>query len=156
MVLALSNSIFAADENTKYGSLPHWRNLLSDPSAFILYLSPMSNPNDPVAFLFVVPRVYNPPIQNRFTTGSHIWLAGVTPQWRQSGCLTRLVQELDDVAMVTICTYPSRFQTMWSWLILPAWKYERALGGGKVMLGRPSRLEDGRPDVFLVSSKPFI
>ncbi|KAI9067933.1 hypothetical protein FKP32DRAFT_1549029, partial [Trametes sanguinea] len=131
----ISHAIFSSDESMKYGSLDHWRSRLSDPSSFILYLSPTSEPARPVAFTFVILREYDPPIREH-TTGLQIWIAGASPDWRNSGCLTRMVHELDDTPMLTICIFPSRFEAMWNWLLRRGWEVERDLGGGKVMLSR--------------------
>ncbi|KAI0676117.1 hypothetical protein C8Q78DRAFT_369688 [Trametes maxima] len=138
-VLALSNLIFGVDGRTdvKHGSLSSWRNRLSHPSSFILYLAPASNPNEPVAFLFVVPRQHDPPLWSGATDGIHIWLAGVLPEWRAAGCLARMVRELDDVDTLTVCTFPSRFPAMWNWLTRRGWLQEHEFSDGKVLFSRP-------------------
>ncbi|OSD04912.1 hypothetical protein PYCCODRAFT_1352168, partial [Trametes coccinea BRFM310] len=115
----------------------HWRSpaRLSDPSSFILYLSPTSEPARPVAFIFVNPREYDPPILEH-RKGLHAWIAGASLDWRNGGCLTRMVHELDDIPVLIICTFPSRFEVMWKWLLRRDWAVERDLGAGKVSLSR--------------------
>ncbi|KAI0765629.1 hypothetical protein BD413DRAFT_163623 [Trametes elegans] len=136
-ILTLSNFIFAADDSTKHGSLPYWRRSLSHPSAFILFLASESRPDTPVAFLFVIPRTYNPPLRSGATDGLHIWLAGVRPTFRSAGCLTTMVRQLGNIGTVTVCTFPSRFPDMWNWLTRRGWLLEQELEEGKVMFSRP-------------------
>ncbi|KAI0630646.1 hypothetical protein C8Q77DRAFT_1062937 [Trametes polyzona] len=136
-VLTLSNAIFSADESTKHGSLSYRRDQLSHPSSFIIYLTPTTSPpNDPVAFLFVLPRNYDPPLHNGATEGLHIWLAGVAPEWRAAGCLTTMVNELNDIGVLTVCTYPLRFPLMWKWLSRRGWLPEQEFADGKIMYSR--------------------
>ncbi|KAM5541423.1 hypothetical protein V8D89_004977 [Ganoderma adspersum] len=133
-ILALSNRIFSSDETTKHGSLACWENYLAHPVSRILYLVPPSAPAHPIGFIFVIPRTTEPPLNNGATDSAHIWLAGVLPEWRRAGCLTRMIEELDGVGQLTICTYPSRFPNMWRWLNSRGWAQERKFEDGKVLL----------------------
>ncbi|KAI0690877.1 hypothetical protein C8T65DRAFT_671115 [Cerioporus squamosus] len=135
-VLALSNTIFSADGSTKHGSLPYWQHHLSHPSSFVVYLAPASSLDKPIAFLFLIPRTNSPPLKNGANDSLHIWLAGVLPECRKGGCLTRLVQELDAANVLTVCTYPTRFPNMWRWLVGRGWVQEREFDDGKIMLSR--------------------
>lgn len=140
-VLALSNAIFSTvfsdHESTKRGSMPYWRDQLSHPSSFIIYLAPSSEPDNPVAFLFVTPRAYDHPLKSGAVEGLHVWLAGVSPEWRAAGCLTRMVCELGGIDILTICTHPSLFPLMWRWLTRRGWLQEQEFADGKVMFSRP-------------------
>jgi hypothetical protein len=90
----------------------------------------------PVAFLFAHPRTHLPPLQDGTIESMHIWLAGVLPEWRKSGCLQRMTREVvtDPELTYTVCTTPSIFPDMWPWLLKRGWRQERDLGEGKVML----------------------
>lgn len=137
-VLAMSNAIFAVtDSNDKHGSLPYWRNHLRHPSSFIIYLASNIQPDIPIAFIFVIHRQYDPPLTNGAVDGLHIWLAGVSSEWRTAGCLTTMIRELDDIATLTICTFQSRFPLMFSWLNRRGWLQEQKFPDGKVMFSRP-------------------
>ena len=139
-VLALSNAIFNTDpsEDATHGSLAEWQARLARPSSFIVYLAPPTEAApQPVAFLFMIPRITNPPLRNGVIESTHIWLAGVLPEWRRGGCLATMVAALDDIDPLTVCTYPSRFPNMWAWLNRRGWVQERELGEGKVMFSRP-------------------
>lgn len=137
-VLAMSNDIFAVTDSTdKHGSLPYWRNHLSHPSSFIIYLASSIQPDLPVAFIFVIPRQYDPPLTNGAVRGLHIWLAGVSPEWRTAGCLTRMIRELDDIDTLSICTFQLRFPLMFDWLTRRGWLQEQKFPDGKVLFSRP-------------------
>ncbi|KAI0640720.1 hypothetical protein C8Q79DRAFT_1113905 [Trametes meyenii] len=139
--MALSNLIFDVDGSTdvKHGSLSYWRNHLPRPRSFIVYLAPASNPSEPVAFLFIIPRLHNLPLRNGATDSVHIWLAGVLPEWRAAGCLARMVREFDDIHMLTVCTFPARFPAMWNWLTRRGWTQEQEFPDGKlkVLFSKP-------------------
>ncbi len=135
-ILALSNFIFSADATTKHGSLLYWQSHLTHPSSFIVYLAPASTPDKPVAFVFIIPRTNSPPLRNGASDSLHIWLAGVLPDCRKGGCLTRLVQELGGAEILTVCTYPTRFPNMWRWLVGRGWVQEREFDDGKILLSR--------------------
>ncbi|KAH9893578.1 hypothetical protein C8Q73DRAFT_538957 [Cubamyces lactineus] len=139
-VLALSNAVFAFDGSTKHGLISYWRDCLSHPSSFILYLAPEAEPTRPVAFLFVIWRKYDSPLKNGIAEGQHVWLAGVAAEWRQGGCLARMVHELRHIDKLTICTHPRRFPQMWNWLTRRGWKQEREFEDGKVMFTRPAQI----------------
>ena len=136
VILALSNRIFSSDTSTKHGSLAYWQNHLAHPVSKIFYLVSASAPEQPVGLIFVIPRTTEPPLKNGGTDSVHIWLAGVLPEWRKSGCLTQMIQELRDVDQLTVCTYPSRFPNMWKWLNSRGWVQEREFEDGKVLLSR--------------------
>ncbi len=135
-ILALSNRIFSSDATTKHGSLSYWQNHLTHPVSKILYIVPPSAPAQPIGFIFVIPRTTQPPLKNGATDSVHIWLAGVLPEWRKAGCLTRMIQELAGVGQLTVCTYPARFPNMWKWLNGRGWVQERDFEDGKVLLSR--------------------
>ncbi|KAH9857298.1 hypothetical protein C2E23DRAFT_807413 [Lenzites betulinus] len=136
-VLHLSNVIFSADESTKHGSLPYWRNCLLHPASFIIYLTPISPGSDnPVAFIFVIHRKHDRPLKNGATHSTHVWLAGVSPERRRAGCLARMMHEVDNIRPLTICTHPSRYPMMWSWLNRRGWPQEREFADGKVMFSK--------------------
>ncbi|RPD57207.1 hypothetical protein L226DRAFT_536633 [Lentinus tigrinus ALCF2SS1-7] len=135
-VLTLSNAIFSADGSTKHGSLPYWQNHLKHKSSSIIYLTPVTASDNPVAFLFLIPRSTTPPLKNGASNSLHVWLAGVLPECRTGGCFTRLMNELNDVDQLTVCTFPTRFPDMWRWLTSRGWVQERELDEGKVLLSR--------------------
>nr|VWP01810.1 Multicopper oxidase [Ganoderma boninense] len=135
-ILALSNRIFSADSTTKHSSLSYWQNQLTHPVSRILYLAPASAPARPIGFIFVIPRIADPPLKSGATDSVHVWLAGVLPEWRKAGCLTRMIQELESIDQLTICTYPSRFPNMWRWLSSRDWTQERDFEDGKVLFSR--------------------
>ncbi|KAI0364682.1 hypothetical protein BV20DRAFT_825465 [Pilatotrama ljubarskyi] len=139
-ILALSNSIFSPDGSTKHSSLQHWRNQLSHPSSFIVYLVPSTGPTEPVAFAFVEYRAHDSPLKSGAAESLHVWLAGTSPHWRKTGCLTRLFQELRGIETLTICTIPARFPDMWKWLTRRGWIQEQELAEDKVMFSRPDIL----------------
>ncbi|KAF4579701.1 N-acetyltransferase domain-containing protein [Pleurotus pulmonarius] len=151
-----------------HGSLNEWLRRLSLPGAFIVYLTqcePSSvsvyppNPYPPkseeiVAFVFVHPRTHDDvPLSSRETISGHVWIAGVRPDLRRLGCLERIMQrveaEVREAALasdsdrretpVTICTVPSRFPAMWTWLLARNWNVEREMKG-KIMLSKHLRL----------------
>ena len=132
-ILAMSNDIFSADSSTKHGQLSYWKNHLAHPSSFIIYLSTAARP---VGFVFVIPRTTVPALSCGASESTHIWLAGVLPEYRKAGCLARMVKELDDVEILTVCTVPTRFPSMWKWLTSRGWTQERELGDGKILLSR--------------------
>ena len=135
-ILALSNNIFSVDSTTKHGSLTYWKTHLAHPVSKIVYLRSALSPEQPIGFIFVIPRTSEPPLLNGVTQSVHIWLAGVLPEWRKAGCLTKMVQELGTADQLTICTYPSRFPSMWKWLNSRGWVQEREFEDGKVLLSR--------------------
>lgn len=135
-VIELSNSIFSADPGSKYASLAIWQQRLSLPSSAVLYLSPSSQPKRPVAFLFAHPRAHDLSLTQGEPESLHVWLAGVLPEHRKEGCLSRLMSALDHVSVLTVCTVPVHYPDMWQWLIKRGWSVEREMGGGKVMLSR--------------------
>ncbi|KAI0331699.1 hypothetical protein GY45DRAFT_601570 [Cubamyces sp. BRFM 1775] len=139
-VLALSNAVFDFNGTTKHGLISYWRDCLSHPSSFILYLAPDAEPTRPVAFLFVIWRIYDSPLKNGDAEGQHVWLAGVSPEWRQHGCLARMMHELNYINRLTICTHPIYYPQMWKWLTGRGWIQEREFPDGKVMFYRPEQI----------------
>ncbi|KAI1791919.1 hypothetical protein LXA43DRAFT_1009855 [Ganoderma leucocontextum] len=135
-ILALSNRIFSSGRATKHASLAYWQNQLTNPVSRILYLIPAFTPEQPIGFIFLIPRTTQPRLKNGAIDSVHIWLAALLPEWRKAGCLTRMIQELDGVDQLTICTYPSRFPNMWRWLNSRGWVQEREFEDGKVLLTR--------------------
>ena len=133
-ILALSKLIFSSNEATKHSSLDYWKNHLAHPVSRILYLAPTSAPTQPIGFIFVIPRTSEPALRDGANDSAHVWLAGVLPEWRKAGCLTRMIQELDGLGQLTICTYSSRFPNMWRWLNSRGWTQEREFDDGKVLL----------------------
>ncbi|KAI0347851.1 hypothetical protein BDW22DRAFT_22356 [Trametopsis cervina] len=144
-VLALSNEIFSAEPGTKYTSLVYWKEQLSHDISAIIYLTTSepkassipSNPR-PIAFLFAHPRTHSPPLKDGTRETLHIWLAGVLPEQRKMGCLGKMMQELikDSTSLHTICTTPSRFPDMWTWLCKRGWQREKDFEEGKIMLSK--------------------
>lgn len=151
-----------------HGSLSEWLRRISLPGAFIVYLTRCEptpihiyppNPYPPkseeiVAFAFVHPRAHDDvPLSSRETRSDHIWIAGVRPDIRRLGCLERMMQsveaEIREATLrsdadrretpVTICTVPSRFPVMWSWLLARNWNVEREMKG-KILLSKHVRL----------------
>ncbi|KAI0653022.1 hypothetical protein C8Q70DRAFT_1164660 [Cubamyces menziesii] len=139
-ILALSNAIFDFDGSTKHGLISYWRDCLVHPSSSILYLAPDAQPTRPVAFLFVIWRKYDEPLKSGTAEGPHVWLAGVSAEWRRGGCLARMVHELRDIESFTICTHPRRYPHMWNWLTRRGWIQEREFEDGKVMFIRPAQI----------------
>ncbi len=144
-VLALSNVIFCPDPDTKYASMSFWQDRLADDSSLILYLTGDTKhelvDGDPVAFLFAHPRTHSPPLKDGTATSLHIWLAGVLPKWRKAGCLRMMMDELSTSVAgrsLTICTMPSTFPDMWTWLLKRGWSVEKHLSAAKVLLSRDS------------------
>lgn len=146
-VLSLSNQIFSADLSSKYASLPIWKERLSHESSMIIYLTAPTQDggivtavDKPIAFLFLHPRMHSPPWVDGTKITLHIWLAGVLPYWRKAGCLHRMMKEVMTApdSTYTICTSPSLFPDMWTWLLRRGWKREISLGEDKVMLSKRS------------------
>jgi len=144
-IIAFSNAIFSADPTTKYGSLSYWKERLSHPSSVIIYLTP-TDTGDPeeditsVGFLFAHPRTHTPPLEAGQAETLHIWLAGVSPKWRNGGCLAKMVDAIpagNGFELLTVCTTPGKFPDMWKWLQKRGWKVERDMGEGKVLLSKP-------------------
>lgn len=139
-IIGLSNSIFSHKPGSKYTSLSLWKERISHPSSFIVYMTPIdgTETDQPMAFLFVHPRLHTPPLSNGQAETLHIWLAGVLPSCRKGGCLQRMVDAVPSDSMVSVCTMPAIFPDMWAWLKKRGWKVERELGGGKVLLSKMS------------------
>lgn len=145
-VISLSNIIFHPDPETKYASLAHWQSHLDDEASTIIYLTTRSTTADEyadgdlVAFLFAHPRTHLPPLHDGTVNSLHIWLAGVLPEWRKTGCLQKMMTVLMarpvPVPVYTICTIPSRFPDMWTWLGKRAWHFERENSGGRMMFSK--------------------
>ena len=137
-VMALSNRIFSHEPHSKYTSLTLWQERISHPTSFIVYLAPIdgAEADQPVAFLFVHPRIHTPPLSNGQNETLHIWLAGVLPEHRRGGYLQRMVDAVPSDSIISVCTAPELFPNMWSWLKKRNWTVERELGGGKVLLSK--------------------
>ena len=158
-ITQLSNSIFCPKWGSRYASLEEWKRRLSDPSSSIIYLVPHSNSPpassgddqppvpQPVAFLFAHPRSHPEPLKDGSSQSLHIWLAGVSEEYRGRSCLDSMVNALIDLERnrrgsksspmptLTVCTTPSKFPLMWSWLrARTRWVVEKELEGGKVLL----------------------
>ncbi|CCM01105.1 uncharacterized protein FIBRA_03153 [Fibroporia radiculosa] len=133
-LLALSNSVFSADLGSKYASLGEWRKRLASPAAVIIFLAPSASPDRPVAFLFAHDRAHESPLSHGERQSLHVWLAGVLPERRAEGCLSKMMSALDTAPVLTVCTTPAEYQDMWGWLTRRGWATERELDGGKVML----------------------
>ncbi|KAI0923556.1 hypothetical protein AcV5_009062 [Taiwanofungus camphoratus] len=135
-VLSLSNKIFSAEQGSKYASVFVWQERLSSPSSVVLYLSPRSRPDTPVAFLFAHTRTRCIALREGETESLHIWLAGVLQEWRKEGHISRMVGMLESVSLLTVCTTPREFLAVWNWLTKRRRPVERELEDGKVMLAR--------------------
>ena len=163
-IMQLSNSIFCPESGTRYTSLEEWKRRLSDPTSSIIYLvpqpnnPPVSSGGDrppippPVAFIFAHPRSHPEPLKDGASQSLHIWLAGVSEDYRGRGCLDTMVNALVDLQQkrrgsdsspmptLTVCTTPSMFPSMWSWLrVRTRWVVEKDWEGGKVMLSLTGR-----------------
>ena len=162
-IIQLSNSIFCPESGTRYASLEEWKRRLSDPASSIIYLVPQPNnpsvssgddqsPTPPVAFLFAHPRLHPEPLRDGSSQSLHIWLAGVLEECRGRSYLDTMVNALGDLERrrlgsesspmptLTVCTAPSRFPSMWSWLrARTRWVVEKDLEGGKVLLSFTGR-----------------
>lgn len=136
-------------------SLEEWRKRLSDPASNIIYLALQPNDQFPVSsrnpsaagLLFAHPRSHPEPLKNGCTQSLHIWLAGVSEEYRGRRCLDIMVNALIELErkqrgpepstmlVLTVCTTPLRFPSMWSWLkARKQWVLEREWVWGKVML----------------------
>ena len=148
-IISFSNVIFSADPNTKYASITHWKERLSHPSSVIIYLTPTDGGGDtilPIGFLFAHPRTHTPALYSGHTETLHIWLAGVSPEWRKAGCMQRMVDAVlhpssgdpttSGFAFLTVCTTPERFPDMWKWLLKRGWNVERDMGADKILLSK--------------------
>jgi ribosomal protein S18 acetylase RimI-like enzyme len=135
-ILGLSDSIFKPESESHHTSLEEWRKRLSDPASSIIYLA--LRPNDqlsvssrylsPVGFIFAHPRSHPEPLKSGYTQSLHIWLAGVLEEYRGRKCLDTMINALIElerkqrgpesstILVLTVCTTPSRFPSMWSWL----------------------------------------
>ena len=158
-IMQLSNSIFSPESGSRYASLEEWKRRLSDPASSIVYLAPQTNNSpassgddqppvpQPVAFLFAHPRSHPEPLRDGSSRSLHIWLAGVSEEHRGKGCLDTMVNALVDLERnrrgsesssmptLSVCTTPSMFPSMWSWLrARTRWAVEKELRGGKVLL----------------------
>jgi len=167
-VLHISNSIFDPEPESHYASLEVWKRRLSDPASSIIYLVPQPDqsptlsgddrsrllevPSKPVGFIFAHPRPHPEPLKNGSSQSLHIWLAGVLEEYRGRGCLDTMVNALIDLEKrrrrsesspmptLTICTTPSRFPLMWTWLrARTQWVLEKEFDGGKVLLSLTGR-----------------
>jgi len=167
-IMRLADSIFNPwpKPDSRYTSLEVWRERLSDPTSSIIYLtpqpdqSPSSSEDDktpivihpPVAFIFAYPRSHPGPLKNGSSQSLHIWLAGVLEEYRGRKCLDTMVNalidlekkrwgsELSSAPVMTVCTSPSRFPSMWAWLrARPWWVLEKEFDDGKVMLSLTGR-----------------
>lgn len=159
-LFALSMNIFPPDPSSSprtSSQMEHWHSRLEHPSSSIIYLSLASAP---VALLCIYPRTHDPPIthadlhsEEGIHTTVHVWLAGVREDMRARGCLAWMMRELQSdvlcapgpadmhtssVSVVTICTSPAKFGTMWAWLRKRGWAVEREFPDvpGKVQLVR--------------------
>ncbi|KAF9648627.1 hypothetical protein BDM02DRAFT_3186951 [Thelephora ganbajun] len=155
-ILQLSNSIFNPESESRYASFEEWKRRLSDPASSIVYLVHRSGrstvPPPPVAFLFAHPRSHPEPLKNGSSQSSHIWLTGVSEEYRGRGCLDTMVDvlidleqqrrgsELSSMPTLTVCTVPAAFPSMWTWLrARTQWALEKELDGGKVLLSLTGR-----------------
>jgi ribosomal protein S18 acetylase RimI-like enzyme len=154
-ILHLSNSIFNPESDSHRTSLEEWKTRLSDPASSIIYLvlqpsdDPGKFPHRPapaVAFIFAYPRSHPEPLRNGSLHSLHIWLAGVSEEYRGRGCLDTMVNALfelerkrrgpgaSSMPTFTVCTSPSKFPSMWAWVRARArWVLEKEWDGGKVM-----------------------
>lgn len=138
-ILSTSNAIFPPDG--MHESLALWRERLTPPSSVVLYIAhPDATPESPhaVAFICAYPRTHSPSLRTGETETMHIWLAGVLPDWRRKGFLEQLIDKLAEstVGRVTVCTSPTRFPNMWSFLTKRGWEVEREFPDGKIMLSK--------------------
>jgi len=158
--MQLYNSVFCPEPGSLYISLEEWKRRLSDPTSSIIYLAPQ--PNDPpplsgedqppipppVAFIFAYQRSHPEPLKDGTSKSLHIRLAGVLEEYRGRRCLDTMVNALIDLERnrrgsesspmstlpMTVCTNPSRFPSMWSWLrARTQWVLEKEFEDGKVM-----------------------
>lgn len=156
-IIAFSNAIFSADTSSKYASITYWRDRLSSLSSVIIYLTSSdaeseaeavrdaNSPITPIAFLFAHPRTHAPPLRSGHTVETlHVWLAGVSPDYRKAGCLQRMMDAIpqDEFGVLSVCTTPERFPEMWGWLRKRSWDVERDMGGGKVLLSKRRGLRE--------------
>ena len=117
---------------------------------------PEVDPPSAVAFLFVHPRSHPEPLKNGPSQSLHIWLAGVLEEYRRKGYLDTMVNALIDdlekrrwgseslspMPALTLCTTPSMFPLMWTWLkARTRWVLEKELGGGKILLSLTRRYD---------------
>jgi hypothetical protein len=150
-LISLSKTIFPSDPLAPARTSERegiWRERLEDPTSSIIYLTLASDTSKPVALLCVYPRSHVPPLNIPYTNSStqgkgaivgesmHIWLAGVREDVRKHGCLATMMHELDNLEVVTICTFPEKFGNMWRWLTKRGWQVERDFGNGKIQLIR--------------------
>lgn len=168
-IIRLSSSIFGPLPEPRYTSLEEWKRRLSDPSSSIVYLvpqpdndkspPPVSSGDDqspvppPVAYLFAYPRSHPEPLKNGSSQSLHIWLVGVLEEYRGRGSLDIMVNALIEhlerkrweseppsMPTLTVCTNPTRFPSMWSWLRARTWwVLEKEFDGGKVMFSLAER-----------------
>lgn len=139
-ILSLSNNIFNPDPRSKYASVSVWHDRISLQTSLIVYMTPASQETDvPAAFLFAYPRAHDPALSTGHSTSLHIWLAGVSPDYRNNGCLGRMVEELkkNSGQPLTVCTLPSVYPDMWNWLRRREWVVERTIEGEKILLSSP-------------------
>jgi GNAT superfamily N-acetyltransferase len=148
-LLSLNNQIFATDTSTStpsthHSSLPEWQNRLNSPLSIIAYatLPTSDNPTDsnspslPVGFIFAHPKQH----PDQSSPALHIWLAGVLPASRGTGMFPRLMQMAEGharekgVRMLSVATFPAKFEKMYAILTKTGWEGERDLGEGKVLL----------------------
>jgi hypothetical protein len=145
-ILYLSNAIFDSNPDSKYASLNLWKERLSDPSSMIISMTSLPECEKPIAFVFAYPRSHAKPLASGLRKSMHIWLAGVQKDFRGRKCLDTMVDELrhsmdrEDATkgtkvaqMLTICTIPARYPSMWHWLQSRKWTVEGQTGD-KVLL----------------------
>jgi hypothetical protein len=161
-ILQLSNSIFNPKSESHRTSF-EWKRRLSDHASSIVYLVPQlrstASSGDcqspippPMAFLFAHPRSHPEPLKDGSSRSLHIWLAGFLEEYRGRGCLDTMVNVLIDLEKkrrgsesrsmptLTVCTTPSRFPLMWTWLrARTRWVVEKELDGGKALLSLTGR-----------------
>lgn len=165
-ILHLSNSILGGSESESHRtSLEIWKTRLSDPASTIVYIVPRPSGDDrfatvplrsstytpagsrmtPVAFIFAYPRSHPEPLRDGSSRSLHIWLAGVSEEYRGRRCLGAMVNALMELEKnrqgspslptLTVCTSPTRFPSMWAWLkTRTQWVLEKEWDDGKVML----------------------
>jgi GNAT superfamily N-acetyltransferase len=145
-ILSLSDTIFseiAPASDNKYSSFSLWKERLSLPNSIIFFATvPSTTLNadvDSVGFVFAYPRSvsdYSTLIKDRLNLSEsdgpdgkllHIWLCGVSPDYRSKGVFNKLMSLTEKFArehgfkLLTVATVPKTFERMFTVLKGSGW-----------------------------------
>lgn len=139
-VLKLSCQIFGTEEGSnKYSDVTEWELRLEDKRS-IIYYAYNDGDSEPVALLFAHPKIFC-----EFEGEClHIWLAGVSENFRKQYLFTALMDSVHQYARdlkmrLTVCTEPSKHQAMFAYLQKQGWHVFHHKSLGKICLCLDSR-----------------